>query len=134
MAALELRIAAAHGDCGKLRELLDGGGASAVDERTEVTCAATGEKVKVTALIAAASYNQHGTVELLLEHGANPSVPDSDGMTSLMQAAAGGHPRILRTLLDRDANAIDAVDVDNSGTAFHWACFNGQTDCAVELA
>ena len=64
--ARELRDAAGNGDCGKLRELLDGGGASAVDERTEVTCAATGEKVKVTALIAAASYNQHATVELLL--------------------------------------------------------------------
>ena len=45
MAARELRIAARKGDCGKLRELLDGGaGASVVDERTEVTDDVTGQR------------------------------------------------------------------------------------------
>eukprot|EP01046_Picozoa_sp_COSAG06_P122015 COSAG06_NODE_69642_length_196_cov_1218.639175_1_plen_37_part_10 len=30
----------------------------------------TGQKFRTTALILAVSYNQHGAVELLLEHGA----------------------------------------------------------------
>jgi ankyrin repeat protein len=134
IAALQLRTAAEEGDCGKLCELLDGGGASFVDERSEVMNRLIGEEVKVTALIQAAYYDQHAAVELLLEHGANPNLPGSDGYTPLMAAAFGGHLRILRTLLDRDANAIDAVDRGDGGTAFHCACFTGNADCAVELA
>jgi hypothetical protein len=140
--ALELREAAQKGDCDKLRELLDGGGASVVDERTElmdwlcaarVTCDVTGEKIKVTALDQAVAYEQHAVVELLLERKANPNLADSSGFTLLMMAAAYGHLPILRTLLDHEA-IIDAVFPESGSTAFHWACSTGQADCAVELA
>ena len=77
MAALELRIAAQNGDCGKLRVLLDGGGASVVNERTEVTNKATGKKFLSTALIQAVMYDQHTAVELLLEGKANLNLPTS---------------------------------------------------------
>ena len=43
MTARALRVAAQEGDCGKLHELLDGGGAaSVVNERTEVRDNGTG--------------------------------------------------------------------------------------------
>eukprot|EP01046_Picozoa_sp_COSAG06_P024043 COSAG06_NODE_1939_length_8024_cov_83.073186_6_plen_990_part_00 len=134
MAARELRIAAQNGDCGKLRELLDGGGASVVNERTKVMNEETGKKFETTALIIAVVYSQHAAVELLLEHNANPNMADSCGFTPLMTAANGGRLPILRTLLDRKAIAIDAVYPETGCTAFHLACFQGHVDCAVELA
>eukprot|EP01046_Picozoa_sp_COSAG06_P042589 COSAG06_NODE_5448_length_3477_cov_10.886027_1_plen_891_part_01 len=133
--ARELCIAASSGDCGKLRELLESGGASAVDERTEAIAAdEAGQKVQVTALYQAVGCDQHATVALLLEHGASPNIADSRGNTPLMQAAARGHLRILRTLLDRKGIAIDAVDPKTGSTAFHFACHYGQAECAAELA
>jgi ankyrin repeat protein len=131
--ALRLREAAQHGDCGKLRELLDGGGASLVNERTEAMDPKTGKKVQVTALIEAVAYNQHAAVELLLEHGAKPNLADSIGFTPLISAAACGYLPILRTLLDRQSIAIDAVNPKDGGTAFHMACSWDQVDSAVEL-
>jgi ankyrin repeat protein len=130
----ELRLAVENGDCGKLRELLHGGGASIVDEKTEVVDTGTGEKVQTTALYQAVGFNQHAAVELLLEYRASPNLADSTGITPLMEAACRGHFRILRTLLDRKAIAIDAVGTKYSVTAFHLACIKGNTDCAVELA
>ena len=62
MGALELLRAAKNGDCDKLRELLDGGGASVVDERTEVTGKETGEKFQTTALLQAVAYDQQAAV------------------------------------------------------------------------
>ena len=133
MAALALRIAAEKGDCGKLRELLDGGGASVlVNERTEVMDA--GEKVQTTALIAAVGRDQQAAVELLLERKANPNLPTSRDITPLMAAAVQGQLHMLRTLLDRKDIAIDAVHTETGFTAFHYACFKGDTDCAVQLA
>ena len=90
MAARELRIAAVQGDCGKLRELLDGGGASLVDERTKVMVEETGEKFETTALIQAVNNDQHSAVELLLEHNASPNMADCCGYTPLMAVAERG--------------------------------------------
>ena len=94
MAAVALRIAAEKGDCGKLRELLDGGRASVVNERTEVMD--TGEKVQTTALIAAVGRDQHAAVELLLERNANPNIPTSRDITPLMAAAVQGQLHMRR--------------------------------------
>jgi ankyrin repeat protein len=134
MAARELCDAAGEGDCGKLRELLDGGGASVVNERTEFTDSRTGEMFRVTALTAAVDGDQHDALELLLEHNADPNRADSRGATPLIHAAIHGRLRILRTLLDRKDIAIDAVNTENGCTAFHLACCNDKPDCAVELA
>ena len=134
MAALELRTAAQIGDCGKLRELLDGGGAS-VDERSAIRDKVTGkETFETTALIQAVIQGQHAAVELLLEHKANPNLIDSRGFTPLMEAAACGHLPIMRTLLDRKDIAIDAVHTETGFTAFHYACVQDQADCAMQLA
>eukprot|EP01046_Picozoa_sp_COSAG06_P005177 COSAG06_NODE_228_length_19725_cov_8.167839_11_plen_695_part_00 len=132
-AADELCIAAQQGDCGKLRELLGGGGASVVDERTEVMDT-EGQEFRTTALYQAVYCNQHSAVELLLERKANPNLSTSDSCTPLMAAARMGHLPILRTLLDRKAIAIDAFGTEYGITAFHHACFYGNVDCAVELA
>eukprot|EP01047_Picozoa_sp_COSAG01_P087258 COSAG01_NODE_19999_length_977_cov_0.662870_1_plen_81_part_10 len=69
----------------------------------------TGQKFRTTALILAVSYNQHGAVELLLEHGAKPNLADSRGFTPLMEAAARGHLPVLQTLLKQQVIAINAV-------------------------
>ena len=133
----ELCAAAQKGDCGKLRELLDGGGASVVNKRTELTDPETGEEVKTTALIQAVICGQHAAVELLLERKASPNLADSDdGTTPLMCAASGGRLglRILQTLLDRKDIAINDTELEHDATAFHYACSKGNADCAVELA
>eukprot|EP01046_Picozoa_sp_COSAG06_P005184 COSAG06_NODE_228_length_19725_cov_8.167839_18_plen_274_part_00 len=132
-AAEQLRVAAEKGDCDKLRELLAGGGASVVNERA-VFVDGAGEKSWTTALIQAVGHEQHAAVELLLEVKADPNIPTRLGFTPLMAAAGRDRLRILRTLLDRDTIAIDAVSTEHGGTAFHCACAKGQANCAVELA
>jgi ankyrin repeat protein len=79
-------------------------------------------------------YDQPATVKLLLEHGANPSLPTSCGVTPLIEAAGRGHLPILQTLLGREGIAINAVRPGGEVTAFHFACAKGHADCAVELA
>jgi hypothetical protein len=71
-------------------------------------------------------------VQLLLEAGADPDLPRSDGDTPLMLAAGHGRLEALRLLLARGA-AVDAVDVATGGTAFHLACAQNQPDCAEAL-
>ena len=132
-AAVELRAAAEKGDCGKLRELLDGGGASVVDERTEIMNPETGKKFLSTALVAAVRFGQHAAVELLLECGAKPNLTDSYGYTALMEAATCGHLPSLQTLLKQELIVIDAVEPRDDYTAFHFACLRGHADCAAEL-
>jgi hypothetical protein len=130
-AAVELRVAAQKGDCGKLRELLECGGASIVNERTEGTDMETG---KLTALHQAVVCNQHAAVELLLEHSANPNLEANNGETPLNVAAGHGNLHVLRTLLDQKAIAVDHENRPDSGvTAFHLACEYNHIDCAVEL-
>ena len=64
-----------------MRELLEGGGASAVDRRVEVMETKTGNKMQTTALIQAVSFNQHAVVELLLEYNANLNLASGCGTT-----------------------------------------------------
>jgi hypothetical protein len=134
MAALELRIAVEKGDCDKMRELLEDGGASVANERTTDTDKETGAKVQVTALVAAVANNQHAAVNLLLAHGAICEA-NSDGSTPLMEGASRGHLEILQTLLGNEtSSAMDAVRPTDNGTAFYYACLKDHAECAVELA
>jgi len=88
---------------------------------------------ETTALCTAAAYNQLETARLLLEAGADPDRAISGGTTPLMIAASNGHMEVLRLLLERGA-ALDAAHPDGGCTAFHFACFNNQAECAEALA
>jgi ankyrin repeat protein len=85
-----------------------------------------------TALVAAAGCRQLDAVRLLLDRGADPSLPDSAGDTPLMQAAGGGHAGVVRELVARGAD-LDAADQTTGATAFHNACGFNQPDCVAAL-
>ena len=69
---------------------------------------------------------------LLLDDGADPSLPNSNGHTPLMLGAAKGHKAMVELLIDRGAE-VDAVELKKGGTAFHLACSSNQPDCAAAL-
>ena len=81
-AAEELRAAAYKGDCGKMRELLESGGASVVNERTEVMDSRTGGDVcsynTIAALAATVCFGGCGGGAFehwRLPHGASQPAP-----------------------------------------------------------
>ncbi len=76
-------------------------------------------------LVAAASDGDLGSVQVLLQHGANVNSQLFDtGTTPLIAAARNGHVNVAWALLAAGAN-INAVDHD-VGTALYWAAFEGQ--------
>jgi ankyrin repeat protein len=93
----------------------------------------SGEMIRKTALVAAAGLGQLEAARLLLEAGADPGRADSDGVTPLIVTAMNGELEVLRLLLGRGA-AVDAATPDNGFTAFHYACFRNQPECAEALA
>ncbi len=52
----------------------------------------------------ACEYGQNSVVTFLLQHGADPAVPDANGQTVLHWAVIGGRLEIVRILLKRKAN------------------------------
>jgi ankyrin repeat protein len=107
--------------------------------------------VQVTALSEAAHSNNLEVVRLLLKGGADPELARSDGGTPLMIAAEHGQSEVLQLLLgvtpgfrdgawsvreDGRRVGIETVSTSKNGhrrTAFHFACFNNQPDCAEVL-
>ena len=89
--------------------------------------------LRVTALYAAVAKEKEAAVRFLLDRGANPSLADSTGGTPLMAAAVKG--------CQADHAAADGGEGRHStpwtrrtgGTAFHYACFYNQPDCAEAL-
>ena len=93
---------------------LEGGGrADATYERGEVS--------GLTLLMGAARYGHERVVELLLRHGAEINLQDSNGGTALMLAARNGHERVVELLIRRGAE----INLQNSdgGTALMIAAF-----------
>jgi hypothetical protein len=70
---------------------------------------------------------------LLATPGADPNLVTGKGDTPLMNAAGNGHLVVLRLLLARGA-ALDTAHLAHGTTAFHYACFYNQPDCAEALA
>ncbi|CUS14479.1 unnamed protein product [Tuber aestivum] len=60
----------------------------------------------------ATMYGQYDTVELLLNHGANPNVEDHRGDSPFVLAVNGGHEKIVRLFLSR--GCVDLEKLDNS--------------------
>ena len=61
--------------------------------------------VGCTALFEAASSGHVALVQWLLSHGADPNIPENNGITPLMDAASGGDTAVMRVLLEHGARA-----------------------------
>ncbi|HEY6923488.1 MAG TPA: ankyrin repeat domain-containing protein [Steroidobacteraceae bacterium] len=82
-----LRLAAENGDLKRLQQLLD-----------QLTDINSRDDAGRTALLLATLHGQSKAAELLLAHGANPNVPDAEGVTPLSAAVAGNHSTLIRML------------------------------------
>lgn len=118
----QLYHAAGKGDLAGVRQLIAAG--------TDVN-AKSGDGSQ--ALNAAAVYNQHDVIKLLLAHGANPNVRNKEGDTPLVCATkyAGGDPITVKLLVDAGTNLGIA---DNDGkTALDYARKQNQSDAIALL-
>ncbi len=80
-----------------------------------------------SALIRAAGVNEHETVRLLLESGANPHLKDfQDGGTAIMHAIDYGHTSVIETMLQYGVN--DQGKDDNGRGLVHSASVSGLPD------
>ncbi|HYE86901.1 MAG TPA: ankyrin repeat domain-containing protein, partial [Vicinamibacterales bacterium] len=59
-------------------------------------------------------------LEVMLQRGFDPNVPDKDGVTALHRAAMGGHPAAAATLIKYGAK-VDALDGMFSASPLVWA-------------
>jgi ankyrin repeat protein len=82
-----------------------------------------------TALTYAALRGETGIVELLIEKGAAPDLPDNNGDTPLMCAAIKGHREIVLRLLEKGA-AFDKTNHEGK-TALILAEDRGQVETAA---
>jgi ankyrin repeat protein len=72
------------------------------------------------------------TMRVLLEHGADPNVKGSGGLTPLMMAAAtDADPAMVRLLLDK--GAVAGVGDESGSTALDWALRLGDTEASRVL-
>ena len=118
----QLYHAAGKGDVASVRQLIAAG--------TDVN-AKSGDGSQ--ALNAAAVYNQHDVIKLLLAHGANPNVRNREGDTPLVCATkyAGGDPTTVKLLVDAGTNLGIA---DNDGkTALDYAMQQNQQGAVALL-
>eukprot|EP00741_Cyanophora_paradoxa_P024336 tig00000053_g23500.t1 len=122
--------AAEDGDTDALRTMLDAYGGQKVDAKgkTIIEKGAFEKKADCTALWLACWHGHEAAARLLLERGADPTLPcDLDlhdkGWHPIHAAASKGHEQIVRLLLDRGAR-VDAAE--NTGeTPLHQAAEGG---------
>lgn len=113
-----LMFAAFNGHLGIVKELIEAG--AEVDKR---------DFMDRTALLYASTGNFPKTVELLMNHGADPNIIDNnEHFTSLMHAAAEGHMDVVRLLIERGADPhLKDVDGDDAES---FARLNGHIEVA----
>ncbi|KAJ3098558.1 hypothetical protein HDU97_003941 [Phlyctochytrium planicorne] len=86
-----------------------------------------------TPIFLAVTYSNLDIVRLLLDYGANASVPETGTLaTALHVAAASGFTQIVRVLLRGGALRNPALSVDGS-TPLHLAIRNGHVDTVIAL-
>ena len=128
-ASWALLAAVDAGNLGAIRRALDDGAdpndlvAGQDDDGTEH---------ESTALVAAACNGQLEAAALLLDRGASPDKPDSNGSAPLMMAAMNGQAAVMGLLLERGAD-LTATDLELGWTAFHFACFYNRPGCVEVL-
>lgn len=71
-------------------------------------------------------------VELLLQLGADPTLPGSEGIRSIPLAAIHGRTACLKILLAGASPTIDLLD-DEGATALHWAARAGHHEALTLL-
>ena len=85
------------------------------------------DKSNVAALMLACEKGNVNAVDILLNAGADPNIPDTDGNTRLHDTVRHGYNReVLQLLLDYGAN-VNAIDNCNE-TVLMKAYWNGNTD------
>lgn len=103
-------------DVDNLRGLLD----------TEPRCVDALDEDGWTPIFHAVRQGSALVTQVLLEHGANPSVPDANGWTPLHLAVQKGVLEVVLALLDANA---DARACDKNGNSVTWrAIFSWQED------
>lgn len=82
-----------------------------------------------TLLTKACGAGELGVVKALLQHGAAPDHANQAGRSGLMKAAAGGHDKVVQTLLD--TQNVDVFRKDVAGrSALDWARMARHKVCA----
>ena len=118
------------GEVAEVGRLLDSG--AEADAFVSAVAPGDGHSFQTTALGEAAVAGHLDVVRLLLDRGADPSLANSNGDTTLMMAARRDHVGVVRELAARGA-ALDAAHPATGGTAFHWACDCNQPECMAAL-
>lgn len=81
------------------------------------------DKQGATPLMVAVQKSELETIQMLLEHKADPCIPDKNGVTPLIRSATGNTAEVMLTLLEGKA---DPNAQDNKGrTAAIWCCRSG---------
>ena len=139
-----LQLAVAHQQTPAARELLRAAAASGADRAVANHVVVSEDKGGAdlrrgdAPLHTAARHCDAATVQLLLEHHADPLARDTGGRTAAHIAVAAGRDRgldALALLLDAGfAAAVDARDASDRGeTVLHVACRGGAKRCAALL-
>jgi uncharacterized protein len=81
---------------------------------------------KVTAIALASYNNSPPMVELLLQHGADPTIPSDEGNCALSTAIRCGYPDVVRVLLDSGMSAT--VDLHCGIAPLLLACVEQRTN------
>jgi ankyrin repeat protein len=98
MATTRLHAAAAAGDVSAVKMLLS-------SSTTDTICAL--DEFGQTPLVLAAEHGRAQVVELLLDNGADPNVPDSRGRSALHWAANQHDEEGVRALLSHKVSAME---------------------------
>lgn len=86
---------------------------------------------KVNALHASVAKENTELIQAFLENGANPNLPQTQGVTPLHSAAHRGNPLIVRLLLDHGASVSQKMD--NGDDAHSIAVRDGYSELAELL-
>jgi ankyrin repeat protein len=92
------------------------------------------QKHGLTPLNVAAQYGKAAAAQALLDHDADPTIPDADGYTPLQSAAADSVQNLplLQCLLRSSRVDVNAVAGSTNKTALHMAVVN-ETECAAAV-
>lgn len=117
-AAYDIFIASAVGDGDYVRELLSN------DSKQVNTLDSSGR----SALFYASKNGNESIVQVLLQYGVDPNLPEKDapGGAALHGAVSGNHPSIVKMLLDHSADPN--AEVEASGNALYIAMRNGHQE------
>lgn len=119
-----LSMAVSKGNIGVLKILLEAG----ADPNAEGIVSSGASNLP---LIAAAEFNDPKMVQMLLDHGADPDLTNSEGELALAKASRLGNDKLISPLLKGGAN-INAIQRNGWG-ALHYAAVHGNIGLMTKL-